>query len=56
MFALVAWGRHVSDTVLARLDLAKFQLRDSGVVDPPFQRRGLERIDMELAAEIGERV
>ena len=46
MFAVVARRGRVRDPVLARLDLAQLQFRDGGVVDPRFQRRSLERIDM----------
>ena len=44
----------VRDPVLACLDLAQLQLRNGGVVDPRFERRSLQRIDVELPAEIGQ--
>ena len=56
VFAGVACRGGVSDSMLACLDLTQFQFRYGGVVDPRLQRRGLERIDSELAAEIGQRI
>ena len=40
------------DPMLADFDLAELQLRNGGVVDPRFERRRLQRIDVELAAKI----
>jgi len=50
MFAALAARSRLGDSMLAHLDLAEFQPRDGDVVDPPFERRSLERIDIELAA------
>src|SRR5713226_4151092 len=38
--------------MLARLDLAEFQLRNGRVVDPSFKRGGLQRINVKLAAKL----
>src|SRR5215813_12810824 len=56
MLAAVALRSRVSDPMLACLDLAQLQLRNGRVVDSPFERRSLERVDIELAAEIGQRI
>src|SRR6266576_6959278 len=42
--------------MLAGLDLAELQLRNSRVVDLPFQRRGLHRINIESTAKFRQRV
>jgi hypothetical protein len=44
----------MGDSMLACLDLAQFQLRNGGVIDPSFQARGFQRIDVELTAKIGQ--
>jgi hypothetical protein len=52
VLAAVAAGNRMRDPMLARLDLAQLQLGNGGVVDPALQRRGLQRVNMELAAKI----
>ena len=54
MLAQFRAGSRVRNPMLARLDLAELQLRNRGVVDPRLERRSLQRIDIELAAEIGQ--
>src|SRR5206468_6976103 len=56
MFAQFCARDRVRDAMLARFDLAEFQLRDSCVIYPPLERRTLQRIDIKLAAEICQRI
>src|SRR6185312_17431214 len=46
--------RGMRQPMLTRLDLAQFQLRNRRVVDPALERRSLERVDVEMAAQIGQ--
>ena len=52
VLAVVGRPGDVGDPMLAGLDLTQLQFRHRGVVDTPFQRRSLEGIDGELAAQI----
>jgi hypothetical protein len=44
------------DPVLACLDLAQLQARDRREIDPALERGPLERVDVELTAEVSERI
>src|SRR5579859_1043899 len=44
----------MGDPVLANLDLAELQPRDSRVINPSFQRRAVKWIDVELAAKLSQ--
>ena len=42
------------DPMLTGLDLSEFQPRNRSVVDPPLELGSFHRIDVELAAKIGQ--
>ncbi|MEY9496073.1 hypothetical protein ABIF33_005093 [Bradyrhizobium elkanii] len=46
----------VRDPVLACLDLAQLQARYRREINPGFERRSFQRIDVELAAKVSERI
>jgi len=54
MFARPRARHGKGDPVLARLDLAELEPGNGRIIDAPLERGALQRIDVELAAEIGQ--
>src|ERR1700749_4484820 len=56
---VLAWsglGNRMRDPMLADLDLTKLQSGNGRIVDPSLERRSVERIHVELAAQFRQRV